>query len=146
MCVCVACVRASVRARDTLCVCSADKSAVAKGAHKALWPQCPHCEYSTPKAGNLSQHIAAKHTDVSFVCDEPGCGKSYKLKVRLDYHKRTHSGEGFVCAACGESFASVGKLGVHRRKFPGGMWYARLVVAHVCFQPSLCAVVTRRWC
>ncbi len=53
-----------------------------------------------------------------YVCDEPGCGKSFSSSTGLKQHKLIHSGERpFLCEeeGCGKSFRQVGHLRSHIR-------------------------------
>ena len=69
------------------------------------------------------------------VCNEPGCGKSYKKKSHLTAHIRTHSGERPYCCVwenCGKRFARSDELSRHKK-------------VHTGEKPFQCPVCQRRF-
>ena len=49
--------------------------------------QCPHCEYKTPRKGNLNKHIQNKHENAQYQCDQ--CMKTFDWKENMMKHKKT---------------------------------------------------------
>lgn len=51
-----------------------------------------------------------------YVCDFPGCGKSFAITGALTIHKRTHNGDKpFKCTYCDRGFAESSNLSKHVR-------------------------------
>jgi hypothetical protein len=79
-------------------------------------PPLPH---PAPAARPLPARCPAQ----LFTCDHPGCGKSFKGKDYLEFHRKLHQEDGhpFVCefAHCGKVFCSPKSLKKHMR-----MWHA----------------------
>ncbi|KAJ8311326.1 hypothetical protein KUTeg_010681 [Tegillarca granosa] len=80
--------------------------------------KCPICNkiLKTSVADHIRIHTAHSD-DKPWHCDEPGCGKSFKRKDKLQCHKRTHSTEKpYICLDCGNSYKQSHHLSRHRRR------------------------------
>ena len=81
--------------------------------------RCDICDYVTKKEQLLKNHMLTKHSDVkTFVCDHPGCDKSFKVKRALSIHKsQNHGGKSTTkkCEFCQREFASSTNYYTHRK-------------------------------
>ena len=62
-------------------------------------PLCELCSKQLPSHAALEKHRKAKHSDISFACEE--CGKQFKTVKNLLDHQRSH--KTCVCYKCGKS-------------------------------------------
>ncbi|KAI8874267.1 hypothetical protein GQ42DRAFT_113561, partial [Ramicandelaber brevisporus] len=52
---------------------------------------CAHCGQSFRRAEHERRHVQGKHQkDRPFVCDYPGCGRSFTRSDNMKQHYRTH--------------------------------------------------------
>ncbi|GAA5832328.1 hypothetical protein JCM11251_006411 [Rhodosporidiobolus azoricus] len=68
--------------------------------HKGKTYDCPSCDESFRKHHQLRTHIAEQHSAPGtdpFQCEHPGCGRSFKQKVHLKAHEKTHDPTRYVC-------------------------------------------------
>ena len=52
--------------------------------------KCKLCPKEFVQKCSLKRHEQTHSQDKQWICDQPGCGKRFKLKEYLDVHKRTH--------------------------------------------------------
>jgi len=79
---------------------------------------CEECDKRFTRKGDLTAHKRShvKEEDKRFVCDSPGCGKSYTLRNNLARHKKTaHEGKRHACTVCKKEFTQTGDLTRHMR-------------------------------
>ena len=84
----------------------------------------PGCDYSAPRRSQIKVHQISVHSDqYDFECGE--CGKKFKLKLQLNAHMKTHSGEKpekrFECSwpGCPYKCARRSHLDVHMHVHTG---------------------------
>ncbi|KAH9905519.1 uncharacterized protein B0H18DRAFT_964887, partial [Fomitopsis serialis] len=66
------------------------------------------------EAATLAQHKRRHTQEKPYVCDFPGCGKSFAITGALTIHKRTHNGhKPFKCTYCDRAFAESSNLSKH---------------------------------
>lgn len=100
--------------------------------------KCPHtpCPKDFLRESHLKHHIKSQHSDVrDYLCDWPGCGKSFVTGTRLRRHHAAHEGqEPFRChfKDCGELFRKHGTLQKH------------ITVVHEGKSPFICRVLNRQ--
>ena len=56
------------------------------GANRSTERKCPHCDEKFTKSYSLSRHVAVKHSERRFDCDQ--CDYKAKLPTLLAKHKR----------------------------------------------------------
>ncbi|XP_070508840.1 transcription factor grauzone-like [Chironomus tepperi] len=87
--------------------------------HTNVEMRCDICDYVTKKESLLKNHMMTKHSDVkTFICDHPGCDKSFKVKRALSIHKsQNHGGKSSIkkCEFCQREFASSTNYYTHRK-------------------------------
>ncbi|KAJ7449558.1 hypothetical protein FB451DRAFT_748154 [Mycena latifolia] len=103
--------------------------------------QCKICLQNFSEAATLQQHMR-RHTQESqwiftdsrrlflmvlpepYLCDYPGCGKSFAITGALTIHKRTHNGHRpFKCPHCDKAFSESSNLSKHLRTHTGAKPY-----------------------
>ncbi|GAA6003772.1 hypothetical protein JCM10207_003591 [Rhodosporidiobolus poonsookiae] len=68
--------------------------------HQGKTYDCPSCDKTFRKHHLLRTHIAEAHSAPGtnpFICEHPGCGRSFKQKVHLKSHEKTHDPSRYVC-------------------------------------------------
>lgn len=77
----------------------------------------PGCTFKSPKSTYLMEHKATVHSNERpFMCEVEGCGKTFKIRRRLNEHMKTHSADTpFVCdfEGCGKAFKIKAYLTEH---------------------------------
>jgi len=67
---------------------------------------------------HLTRHLQEKDQPESFVCNFPGCQKSFTTLTRLQRHAVVH--EGLACKMCGQRFRKRAKLEKHEAAHNSG--------------------------
>ncbi|XP_046545431.1 early growth response protein 2-like [Haliotis rubra] len=76
--------------------------------------KCPYCVISCSNRGQLLGHIRIHTGERPFVCQEPGCKKSFIRNEELTRHRRIHTGERpYVCDSCKKAFTRKDHLNKH---------------------------------
>ena len=68
------------------------------------------------------KHSTLNKSRKRYLCELPGCGKSFYQKTHLEIHTRAHTGaKPFVCRepTCGQRFSQLGNLKTHERRHTG---------------------------
>ncbi|GAA5888654.1 hypothetical protein JCM6882_009035 [Rhodosporidiobolus microsporus] len=68
--------------------------------HRGKTYDCPSCDDTFRKHHQLRTHIAEEHSAPGtdpFQCEHPGCNRSFKQKVHLKAHEKTHDPSRYVC-------------------------------------------------
>ena len=64
----------------------------------------------------MKLHIQNEHEGISYKCDVPDCGRTYKSKMNLNAHKReSHGNVLFNCSKCAKEFTTTARLKEHMR-------------------------------
>ncbi|XP_044311100.1 transcriptional repressor CTCFL [Varanus komodoensis] len=123
--------------------------------------QCPHCNTSVARKGDLSVHLRNLHSFIEvplkcnyceevfhelyafkqhkkthrnekrFRCDQ--CSYACKQERHMVMHKRTHTGEKpFICVSCGKSFRQKQLLTVHFKKYHDSSYQPRVYECPRC--------------
>ncbi|XP_035662258.1 histone-lysine N-methyltransferase PRDM9-like [Branchiostoma floridae] len=80
--------------------------------------QCPQCEYTSKVKVNMQHHIRTHTGEKPFKCSE--CDYSASQKVHLDTHMTRHTGErSYMCEECGHRTAFRCNLVRHLRTHSG---------------------------
>ncbi|XP_016982170.1 zinc finger protein 431 isoform X2 [Drosophila rhopaloa] len=74
---------------------------------------CDLCDRRFAQRSHLTVHQKVKHTGSRFICEFPGCQKSFTSSSSLRNHECTHTAMPFECAHCQQSFPARNKLRVH---------------------------------
>lgn len=79
---------------------------------------CEHCGKIYGKLSKLQEHVRSHTGERPFVCDAPGCGKTYIRKEHLVVHRVTHADNPrpFGCENCDARFGVRAHLTRHLRK------------------------------
>lgn len=88
---------------------------------------CEECDARFTRKGDLVRHKRSHAKDASqrFVCDVPGCGKSYTLHNNLSRHKKTcHEQKRYPCSLCDKAFTQTGDLKRHMAVHTGARPFA----------------------
>ena len=87
--------------------------------------QCSICGKAFFTYQEVKQHKKWHTNTLSYVCDEKGCGKKFKVKEALSKHKHSHNTEPCICPICSKSCKNAITLSVHvkihrkqRQRFP----------------------------
>ena len=94
---------------------------------KSTLKMCHICSYKTCTNQALKEHIESKHEKIkNIACAHEGCDlKFYKPFTMKQHFMRKHSSERpHKCEICGEAFAIVEKLKLHKRKVHEGKKYS----------------------
>eukprot|EP00088_Acartia_fossae_P049989 TRINITY_DN5555_c0_g1_i5.p1 TRINITY_DN5555_c0_g1~~TRINITY_DN5555_c0_g1_i5.p1 ORF type:complete len:718 (-),score=101.24 TRINITY_DN5555_c0_g1_i5:127-2280(-) len=74
---------------------------------------CEICGKLCSNKQNLSHHKQI-HKSIQFVCEKPGCGKTFRVKENYKQHIRRHEGiKNYKCDHCHMAFVSRASLTVH---------------------------------
>lgn len=78
---------------------------------------CEICSKAFNKKEHLQRHHISAHTTTKpFVCKEPGCGKAFKRKDKLQDHFKCHSSiKPYSCSVCGRKYRYREGLRYHER-------------------------------
>ena len=99
--------------------------------------KCPHtpCPKDFLRESHLKHHVKSQHSDVrDYLCDWPGCEKSFVTGTRLRRHRAAHEGhEPFQCDVndCGQVFRKHGTLQKH------------ITMVHEGKSPFVCRIINR---
>ena len=64
----------------------------------------------------MKLHIQNEHEGISYRCEVPGCGRTYKSRMNLNAHKReSHGNVLFNCSKCDKEFTTPARLKEHMR-------------------------------
>ncbi|KAL8598336.1 hypothetical protein ACOMHN_047657 [Nucella lapillus] len=78
--------------------------------------QCHLCSVTCSNRGQLTGHLRTHTGERPFMCEEPGCSKTFVRNEELTRHRRIHSGERpYACSYCGKSFMRKDHLNKHMR-------------------------------
>ncbi|XP_052282201.1 transcription factor IIIA-like [Dreissena polymorpha] len=73
------------------------------------------CKAEFRKHRLLKEHKLEVHSQgAKYLCQEPGCGKSFSLGHQYRRHMKTH--EGYICSECNEKFDKWSLLLKHRKR------------------------------
>ncbi|KAG6891218.1 hypothetical protein C0995_008470 [Termitomyces sp. Mi166 len=68
-----------------------------KAYYECFWDDCNR----SGKAATLQQHMRRHTQEKPYICDYPGCGKTFAITGALTIHKRIHNGQKpFKCKFC----------------------------------------------
>ncbi|XP_043652670.1 zinc finger protein 32 isoform X1 [Drosophila teissieri] len=74
---------------------------------------CDLCDRRFAQRSHLTVHQQVKHSGSRFICEFPGCQKSFTSSSSLRNHECTHTAMPFECAHCQQSYPARNKLRLH---------------------------------
>ncbi len=76
----------------------------------------PNCNRSFKRPDALKNHLQTHNEDFSFVCTVKGCNAQFHKKAALQYHLLKHNSEKFLCdfPGCQKSFLTYKHLKQHK--------------------------------
>ncbi|KAL7413273.1 hypothetical protein BDY24DRAFT_63520 [Mrakia frigida] len=78
------------------------------------WEGCERGSKGFKKKQEVMKHIQTHTGHKPFVCDHPGCDKTFTQRASLTIHKQTHDGiKPFACPHCGQAFVKASNLAKH---------------------------------
>lgn len=82
-----------------------------KRYHNRDFPySCDLCDRRFAQRSHLTVHQQVKHSGSRFICEFPGCQKSFTSSSSLRNHECTHTAMPFECAHCHQSYPARNKL------------------------------------
>eukprot|EP00099_Drosophila_melanogaster_P010205 NP_001262965.1 uncharacterized protein Dmel_CG4730, isoform C [Drosophila melanogaster] len=85
-----------------------------KRYHNRDFPySCDLCDRRFAQRSHLTVHQQVKHSGSRFICEFPGCQKSFTSSSSLRNHECTHTAMPFECAHCHQSYPARNKLRMH---------------------------------
>ena len=93
--------------------------------------RCDHCPYETKVRAWLKKHLASVHVQHRpFQCDR--CGSSFKMRIQLINHQRTHDAKTWKCNQCSFTCTQKRILNTHRKVHSESRPYACKFCAYRC--------------
>ncbi|KAH8383999.1 hypothetical protein KR009_011652 [Drosophila setifemur] len=74
---------------------------------------CDLCPRKFAQRSHLTIHHRVQHAGARFICEFPGCQKSFTSSSSLRNHECTHTAMPFECSHCQQSFPARNKLRLH---------------------------------
>ncbi|KAK0180035.1 hypothetical protein PV327_005718 [Microctonus hyperodae] len=83
--------------------------------------KCKHCYKSFSKLALVTHNEKCRFREKKIVCD--ACGKQFKNRSGLRYHKSTHTATLLICEYCSKQFHNTQSFSIHLKRHTHGTRY-----------------------